>query len=76
MSSDGGPTLSEAILAQVRGVTPGAALAPLDSFQAAFCNGVYIAVGLFILFGVYSIIHSRLRPAMRRMISQLRDDRD
>jgi hypothetical protein len=33
MSRDGGPTLSEAILAQVRGVASGAALAPLDSLN-------------------------------------------
>src|SRR5258708_4420312 len=67
-----------ATLAPVSGDTgstsPLPVLAPLDSFQTAFCNGVYIAIGLFIVFGIYSVIHARLRPTIRRMVNQLRDD--
>ena len=51
-------------------------LASLDTFQTAFCSGAYIAFGLFLLIGIYSVIRSRLRPSIRRMINQLRDDRD
>src|SRR5258707_6460784 len=67
-----------ATLAPVSGdagsTSPLPVLAPLDSFQTAFCNGVYIAIGLFIVFGIYSVIHARLRPTIRRMVNQLRDD--
>lgn len=41
-----------------------------DALQSAFCSGIYIAVFAFAVFGVYSLVH----PRVRRFVSRLRDE--
>lgn len=38
-----------------------------QAVQNSFCSGVTLALIAFAVFGVYSLIHSRLRPGIRRM---------
>lgn len=45
-----------------------------DSLQRSFCTGVYIALGAFVLFGAYSLVHARLRPVVRRLMNQSREE--
>ncbi|HLY27279.1 MAG TPA: hypothetical protein VKQ72_13115 [Aggregatilineales bacterium] len=47
----------------------------IGSIQAAFCNGMLVALVAFALIGGYSVIHNRLRPAIRRVMSQVDHDR-
>jgi hypothetical protein len=42
----------------------------------AFCSGVYLALGLFALMLVYSVIRKRLRPYTRRLVWQTPDEPD
>ncbi|MEP7285417.1 MAG: hypothetical protein ABI947_06585 [Chloroflexota bacterium] len=49
-------------------------VAAAEGLQNAFCTGVYIAFAAFAIVGAYSIVHSRLRPLWRRLMSQLRND--
>ena len=52
---------------------PGVAVL-FDSLQTAFCNGVYVALGIFLLVALYSLISRRFRPLVRRLISQIRNN--
>lgn len=42
----------------------------------AFCSGVYLAVGIFGIMLVYSMLRRRLRPYTRRLVWQTPDDHD
>lgn len=46
------------------------AVAVFSAFQNAFCTGVYLAIGAFVVFGVYSLIHARLRPTIQRLVNR------
>ena len=39
----------------------------LDALQNAFCGGVYLAIMAFVIFGVYSVIHGRVRRFLRQI---------
>ncbi len=45
-------------------------VAVFSALQNAFCTGVYLAIGAFVLFGLYSLVHSRLRPTIQRMMNR------
>ena len=49
------------------------AVTVFSAMQNAFCTGAYIALGLFFVIGVYALIHSKLRPVVRRLMSQIRN---
>src|SRR5258708_2934117 len=58
------------------GVPDATAIAGMfGSIQTAFCSGILIAFVAFALIGGYSLIHRRLRPAIRRVMSQVDHDR-
>jgi hypothetical protein len=44
--------------------------------REAFCSGVYLALGLFAIMLVYSVIRRRLRPYTRRLVWQTPDETD
>jgi hypothetical protein len=46
----------------------------IDALRNAFCSGVYLAIGFFVLIGVYSLIHSRVRPQVQRFMRQIRNE--
>src|SRR5262249_27204871 len=49
------------------------AVTVFSAMQSAFCTGVYIALGAFFVLGVYVVIHSKLRPVVRRLMNQIRN---
>ncbi len=48
----------------------------LSALQNAFCAGAAIATVGFLLLGAYRLTIARMRPRVRRMVSELRSDRD
>jgi hypothetical protein len=49
------------------------AVTVFSAMQNAFCTGAYVALGVFFVIGVYAVIHSRLRPVVRRLMNQIRN---
>jgi len=48
----------------------------LESLQNAFCVGAVLGAAGFILLGIYRLTFARMRPRVRRAMSELRGDRD
>jgi hypothetical protein len=48
----------------------------LGRVREAFCSGVYLAIGIFGIMLVYSVIRRRLRPYTRRLVWQTPDESD
>ena len=46
-----------------------------EALQNACCSGVYLAFFGFAVFGLYRLLHTRLRPVVRRFLRQMRSDR-
>jgi hypothetical protein len=42
----------------------------VESLRSAFCSGIYLALVAFAIVIVYSVIHARVRPALRRRMNR------
>ncbi len=45
----------------------------LTALGNAFCNGFYLALAVFVIVGLYSLVHVRVRPVIQRLMRQLRN---
>jgi hypothetical protein len=45
-------------------------VAVFSALQKAFCTGMLLAIGAFVIFGLYGFLHSRIRPAIQRMMNR------
>jgi len=53
---------------------PEAAALDFSPYTSAFCNGVYLAGGVFLLLGLYALLRDRIRRPIRRWLRRIISD--